>query len=324
MAMGEGGENQPDPGERLRLESFDSQVGISRSEMRVDGLQLLPGLAVAEQSRRSQRGTRGAEPQQFPANESGRSEDGYLCHRGAYVYLCISMQDYSFVMPRRSWLPPAAEAGRHGACSVGRVYEASFRYRRHRRDRRLGFRLNSDDHVIAGPANALRVEKAADGTPRSVSFGKSSTTASGGNLILKVLPATVDPPLPPGSTNPGRIAESVAVFDVTRGSRVLSISDAALEAGRLDVARGALAEAVEKSTPVAFGIRVQPGPRRRQRAPLALALFDQPGGGEGRKEDAERAWIENEPWLDVETYCTVSFCTHTTTCSQSCRWPPMP
>lgn len=32
--------------------------------------------------------------------------------------------------------------------------------------RRLGFRLNSDDHVIAGPDHALRVETAADGTPR--------------------------------------------------------------------------------------------------------------------------------------------------------------
>jgi hypothetical protein len=34
------------------------------------------------------------------------------------------------------------------------------------RDRRLGFRLNTDDHVIAGPGNALRVETAPDGTPR--------------------------------------------------------------------------------------------------------------------------------------------------------------
>ena len=32
--------------------------------------------------------------------------------------------------------------------------------------RRLGFRLNSDDHVIAGPEHALRVETAPDGTPR--------------------------------------------------------------------------------------------------------------------------------------------------------------
>jgi uncharacterized protein len=34
------------------------------------------------------------------------------------------------------------------------------------RDRRLGFRLNTDDHVIAGPNNILRVETAPDGTPR--------------------------------------------------------------------------------------------------------------------------------------------------------------
>ena len=34
------------------------------------------------------------------------------------------------------------------------------------RDRRLGFRLNTDDYVIAGPDNILRVEVAADGTPR--------------------------------------------------------------------------------------------------------------------------------------------------------------
>jgi hypothetical protein len=34
------------------------------------------------------------------------------------------------------------------------------------RDRRLGFRLNSDDHVIAGPDHALRIEIAEDGTPR--------------------------------------------------------------------------------------------------------------------------------------------------------------
>ena len=34
------------------------------------------------------------------------------------------------------------------------------------RERRLGFRLNTDDYVIAGPANALRVDTADDGTPR--------------------------------------------------------------------------------------------------------------------------------------------------------------
>ena len=34
------------------------------------------------------------------------------------------------------------------------------------RDRRIGFRLNTDDYVIAGPANPLRVEIAEDGTPR--------------------------------------------------------------------------------------------------------------------------------------------------------------
>ena len=34
------------------------------------------------------------------------------------------------------------------------------------RDRRLGFRLNTDDYVIAGPDNILRVEVAPDGTPR--------------------------------------------------------------------------------------------------------------------------------------------------------------
>ena len=32
--------------------------------------------------------------------------------------------------------------------------------------RRLGFRLNTDDYVIAGPDNILRVETAPDGTPR--------------------------------------------------------------------------------------------------------------------------------------------------------------
>ncbi len=31
---------------------------------------------------------------------------------------------------------------------------------------RIAFRLNTDDHVIAGPDHALRVETAADGTPR--------------------------------------------------------------------------------------------------------------------------------------------------------------
>lgn len=34
------------------------------------------------------------------------------------------------------------------------------------RDRRIIFRLNTDDLVIAGPDNELRVETAADGTPR--------------------------------------------------------------------------------------------------------------------------------------------------------------
>lgn len=33
-------------------------------------------------------------------------------------------------------------------------------------DRRIGFRLNTDDYVIAGPANELRVETSDDGTPR--------------------------------------------------------------------------------------------------------------------------------------------------------------
>jgi uncharacterized protein len=34
------------------------------------------------------------------------------------------------------------------------------------RDRRLAFRLNTDDYVIAGPENAVRIETAADGSPR--------------------------------------------------------------------------------------------------------------------------------------------------------------
>jgi hypothetical protein len=34
------------------------------------------------------------------------------------------------------------------------------------RQRRIGFRLNTDDYVIAGPRNRLRVETAGDGTPR--------------------------------------------------------------------------------------------------------------------------------------------------------------
>ena len=34
------------------------------------------------------------------------------------------------------------------------------------RERRLGFRLNTDDYVIAGPDNRLRVETDTEGTPR--------------------------------------------------------------------------------------------------------------------------------------------------------------
>ena len=34
------------------------------------------------------------------------------------------------------------------------------------RERRLGFRLNTDDYVIAGPGNRLRIDTAADGSPR--------------------------------------------------------------------------------------------------------------------------------------------------------------
>ena len=34
------------------------------------------------------------------------------------------------------------------------------------RDRRLAFRLNTDDWTIAGPGHALRIDIAADGTPR--------------------------------------------------------------------------------------------------------------------------------------------------------------
>ena len=36
----------------------------------------------------------------------------------------------------------------------------------HGADRSLAFRLNTGDHVVAGPDNLLRVETAADGTPR--------------------------------------------------------------------------------------------------------------------------------------------------------------
>ncbi|MDO9490003.1 MAG: DUF1285 domain-containing protein [Sphingomonadaceae bacterium] len=34
------------------------------------------------------------------------------------------------------------------------------------RDRRIGFRLNTDDYVVAGPGHSIRVETADDGTPR--------------------------------------------------------------------------------------------------------------------------------------------------------------
>lgn len=67
-------------------------------------------------------------------------------------------------------------------------------------DRRLAFRLNTDEHVLAGPANALRFEVAADGTPRPYLHVRGGLEALIGRAVFYEL---ADLALAEGASPPG-------------------------------------------------------------------------------------------------------------------------
>ncbi len=72
--------------------------------------------------------------------------------------------------------------------------------------RRLGFRLNTDDYVIAGPDNVLRVETAADGTPRPYIHVRAGLEALVGRAVFyeMVELALAEGASPPGLWSQGR------------------------------------------------------------------------------------------------------------------------
>lgn len=73
-------------------------------------------------------------------------------------------------------------------------------------DRRLGFRLNTDDYVIAGPDNVLRVETAEDGTPRPYIHVRAGLEALVGRAVFyeMVELALAEGASPPGLWSQGR------------------------------------------------------------------------------------------------------------------------
>lgn len=67
-------------------------------------------------------------------------------------------------------------------------------------DRRLAFRLNTDEHVLAGPGNRLRFVVAADGTPRPYLHVRGGLDALVGRAVYYEL---VELALAEGATPPG-------------------------------------------------------------------------------------------------------------------------
>src|SRR5690606_23642280 len=63
---------------------------------------------------------------------------------------------------------------------------------------------------------------------------------------------------------------------------------------QLAVKRITFAVTHEEAAPVAFAVRMEPGPRRGKSAPAALALLERPGRGERREEDGESVRIERQ------------------------------
>src|SRR5205085_11371639 len=106
VAVGEGGEDEVDAVQKLGRIALHLCARIGQSEVGVDRVQALPGLAVAEQADGLQIGVRGAEPEQLCADETGSSEDGGTNHEGgAYAPPCIIMQSHQKLAPTDSTSP---------------------------------------------------------------------------------------------------------------------------------------------------------------------------------------------------------------------------
>lgn len=97
------------------------------------------------------------------------ARDGTWYHEGAPIRRTELVRLFSTVLRRDEagdyWLVTPAERGRIEVedapfVAVEATSEGAGR------DRRLALRLNTDDYVIAGPENMLRIESAADGAPR--------------------------------------------------------------------------------------------------------------------------------------------------------------
>jgi len=67
-------------------------------------------------------------------------------------------------------------------------------------ERRLAFRLNTDEHVLAGPDNRLRFDVADDGTPRPYLHVRGGLDALVGRAVYYEL---VELALAEGATPPG-------------------------------------------------------------------------------------------------------------------------
>ncbi len=72
--------------------------------------------------------------------------------------------------------------------------------------RRLVFRLNTDDHVLAGPEHCLRIETAADGTPRPYLHVRAGLEALVNRATFYQL---ADMALEEGATPPGVWSDGV-------------------------------------------------------------------------------------------------------------------
>src|ERR1041385_4495310 len=97
MAMRQGRENQIDVRE-VSLEPVDGRIRVSSREMRMDGGDRLPGLAVAVQLHGRERGMRRYQPQQLTANIARGSKDRRPNHGGAPIF------DVAFICKRCVYL----------------------------------------------------------------------------------------------------------------------------------------------------------------------------------------------------------------------------
>ncbi len=73
--------------------------------------------------------------------------------------------------------------------------------------------------IEGAPGDTYIVElTGSNGVTRPVPFTVTASTAHTGNLILKVLPATLDPPV--SGSGQGRLANSVLITDLISGTQI--------------------------------------------------------------------------------------------------------